>query len=158
MIQDNMVVAMNYTLRDKSGKVLDSSEGNPFEYIQGHQNIIPGLEKALAGLQSGDKKLVEIPPEEGYGDYNPELKFSMPVEQFGGQKPEAGMMVQLNTTQGESFMARVLEVQDGNIILDANHPLAGETLVFDVEITNVRQPSQEELSHGHPHGPGGHHH
>src|SRR5262249_52864143 len=133
-------------------------EGHPLEFLQGHKNIIPGLEKAIAGLKVGDKKLVEIKPDEGYGDYDPELRFSMPLEQFGGQKPEPGLVVQLTSNQGETFRAQVVGVEGDNVVLDANHPLAGQELFFDVEITSVRDASQEELSHGHPHGPDGHHH
>lgn len=157
-VVENCVVSMNYTLTDEQGNILDASQGEPLEYLQGHQNIIPGLEKALTGLGIGEKKKVEVPPQDGYGDYNPALKFTVTKEQFGGQTPDMGSMVQLSSTQGQSFVAEVISVEQDNITLDANHPLAGKTLFFDVEIMDVRSASDEELQHGHPHGPHGHHH
>ena len=151
------VVSMNYTLTDQAGNVLDASNGEPLEYLQGYQNIIPGLESALEGLKPGDRKQVTVQPTEGYGQHNPDLIFSMPLNQFGGQTPQAGMMVQLQSPEGE-MMATIAKIENEEVVLDANHPLAGQVLNFDVEIVKVRDASQEELSHGHPHGPGGHHH
>lgn len=157
-IAENKVVSMNYTLKDKDGNVLDASQGEPLQYLQGHQNIIPGLERELAGLKAGDKKQVQVQPQDGYGDYNAELRMSISTEQFApGEKPEVGMMVQFDSPQGP-LMARIVSLEDNQVQLDMNHPLAGEVLFFDVEITEVRDASQEELQHGHPHGPGGHHH
>lgn len=156
-ITSGKVVAMNYTLTDGAGKVLDASEGSPLEYLQGHQNIIPGLEKELEGLKPGDKKQVVVQPTEGYGERNPELQFTLPLEQFGGQSPEPGMMVQLQSEEGV-MMATIVKTEGDQVILDANHPLAGQILHFDVEIVEVRAASDEEISHGHPHGPDGHHH
>ncbi len=158
MIKENSVVTMSYTLRDDAGNVLDQSNGQPFEFLQGHGNIIPGLEKQLMGLNVGDKRNVQVQAEEAYGVYNPELRFSMNAEQFGETKPEPGMMVQFGAPEGGSFMASVIGTEDNLVILDANHPLAGKTLHFDVEIQNIREASAEELQHGHPHGPHGHHH
>lgn len=157
LITSGKVVAMNYTLTDGAGKVLDASEGEPLEYLQGYQNIIPGLEKELEGLKPGDKKQVVVQPTEGYGERNPDLQFALPLGQFGGQQPEAGMMVQLQSEEGV-MMATVLKTEGEQVVMDANHPLAGQTLHFDVEIVSVRGASEEEMSHGHPHGPNGHHH
>jgi FKBP-type peptidyl-prolyl cis-trans isomerase SlyD len=156
-ISRDKVVSMNYTLTDTAGEVLDSSEGKPMEYLQGHQNIIPGLETALEGLKPGDRKQVTIQPDDAYGKHNPELIFSLPLAQFGGQAPKAGMMVQLQSPEGD-MMATIKKVDNNEVTLDANHPLAGKVLNFDVEIMDVRDASAEELSHGHPHGPHGHHH
>jgi FKBP-type peptidyl-prolyl cis-trans isomerase SlyD len=156
-IAPNMVVSMNYTLTDDAGQVLDSSQGQPIQYIQGQQNIIPGLEKALEGMKPGDKKQVKVSPQDGYGEYNPSMRFELALEQFGGQTPEPGMMIQLNSPEGV-LVARILGVEGQQVMMDANHPLAGQNLNFDVEITEVREASEEELSHGHAHGPGGHHH
>ncbi len=153
----DMVVSMNYVLTDQAGNVVDASNGEPLEYLQGHQNIIPGLEKELEGLKPGDKKRVTVQPEEGYGQPNQDLLFSLPTEQFGGQSVQAGMMVSLHSPEG-ILNARIVSVDTDQITLDANHPLAGQVLTFEVEITNVREASQDELSHGHPHGPNGHHH
>ena len=88
LIAPNTVVKMNYTLTDATGNVLDASQGEPMEYLQGHQNIIPGLEKALEGLKPGDRKQVTVQPEQGYGTHNPELIFGLPMAQFGGQAPK----------------------------------------------------------------------
>lgn len=156
-ISQNTVVSMNYTLTDNAGNILDASQGQPLQYLQGHQNIIPGLEKALEGLKPGDQKKVTIQPAEGYGEHNPELVFGVPRDQFGAQVPQAGMVVQLQSEEG-MLMATIVSVDEQKVQLDANHPLAGQVLNFAVEIVDVRAASEEELTHGHPHGPGGHHH
>jgi FKBP-type peptidyl-prolyl cis-trans isomerase SlyD len=158
MIENNLVVSMNYTLKDEQGNVLDSSSNGPLEYLHGHQNIIPGLEKALAGLAIGDKKQVTVQPEEGYGPYQKELQFGVPVSQFQGKAPEPGTMMQITSQNGEVVVATVQGMENDFVVMDANHPLAGKVLSFDVEIMGTRPASTEELSHGHPHGPGGHHH
>lgn len=156
-ITRDTVVAMNYTLTDTAGNILDASQGEPMEYMQGHQNIIPGLESALEGLKAGDRKQVTIQPDDAYGKHNPELIFALPLEQFGGQAPQTGMVVQLQSPEG-AMMATVVKIENNEVTLDANHPLAGQVLNFDVEIVSLRSASTEELSHGHPHGPNGHHH
>ncbi|MCE3236280.1 MAG: peptidylprolyl isomerase [Vampirovibrio sp.] len=156
-VSRDTVVSMNYTLTDNAGNILDASQGEPLEYLQGHQNIIPGLEKELEGLKPGERKKVTVQPEEGYGRHNPELIFSLPLEQFGGQAPQTGMVVQLQSPEG-AMMATIVKVENQQVTLDANHPLAGQVLNFDVEIVGIRSASTEELSHGHPHGPDGHHH
>ena len=156
-IARDKVVSMNYTLTDAAGNVLDASKGEPMEYLQGHQNIIPGLESELEGLKPGDRKQVTVQPEQAYGTHNPELIFALALEQFGGQAPQTGMMVQLQSPEGD-MMATIVKVENNEVILDANHPLAGKVLNFEVEIMDVRPASTEELSHGHPHGPHGHHH
>ncbi len=158
MITENKVVSMMYVLQDENGNVLDTSEGKSFDFLQGHHNIIMGLEKALNGLNVGDRKHVEITPDEGYGPYDPQLKFAMNRAQFGGDSPEPGMMVELSSSAGEAFAAAVVGVEGEEVYLDANHPLAGKSLFFDVEITAIRDASEEELSHGHPHGAHSHHH
>jgi FKBP-type peptidyl-prolyl cis-trans isomerase SlyD len=156
-VANGTVVSMNYTLTDMAGNILDASQGQPLQYLQGKGNIIPGLEKALEGLKPGEHKKVTVQPAEGYGQHNPELIFSLPLAQFGGQQPQPGMMVQLESPDGV-VMATIVSTDAQNVNLDANHPLAGQVLNFDVEIVEVREASPEELSHGHPHGPGGHHH
>lgn len=158
VIEKDKVVSINYVLKDNKGTIMDSSQGQPLSYLQGHNNIIPGLEQALLGLKVGEQKQVQIAPQDGYGEINPELRFTIPLDQFGEQAPQPGMMVQLNTDRGENFMATVLKVENGAVFMDGNHPLAGQELFFDIQVTEIRNASQEELTHGHPHGPGGHHH
>lgn len=157
-VAENKVVQVRYTLRDTAGKILDASGEEPLEYLHGHRNIIPGLEKNLTGLAPGAKTQVKVPPEEAYGPYRPELKFSIGLDRFGEDKPEAGQMAQMTAEDGGMAMATVLEVTETTVTLDANHPLAGQELHFEVEIAGIRDASEEELAHGHPHGPGGHHH
>jgi FKBP-type peptidyl-prolyl cis-trans isomerase SlyD len=158
MITKDKVVSFQYTLKDNEGNVLDASQDKPLSYLHGHQNIIPGLENELSGLDVGAKKQVTVAPEQGYGEYRDELKMALPLAQFGARKPEVGMMVQLGTPNGDTMMATIVGIANNQAYLDGNHPLAGQTLHFDVEIVDIRDASSEEISHGHPHGPGGHHH
>jgi len=158
-VQNNKVVSINYTLTNNEGKTLDTSEGRaPLSYIHGKGNLIPGLEKALEGKKVGDKVNVTIPPEEAYGERNEELIQVIPRSAFQGvDNIEPGMQFQANV-QGHTQIIQVTKVEGDNITTDANHPLAGEQLTFDVDITEVREPTEEELEHGHVHGPDGHHH
>lgn len=153
-----MVVTMHYTLTDESGEVLDSSRGGePLSYLHGHGNIIPGLEKALEGVNAGHKAKVSVPAAEGYGEKNPEAIFEAPREHFPpDMELKAGERVTADGPEGPiSFM--IVSVNEKGAVLDANHPLAGQTLHFDVEIVRVREATQEEIDHGHTHE-GGHHH
>jgi len=156
---DNTVVLIHYTLTSDAGETLDSSEGRePLGYLHGFGNIIPGLENALTGKQAGDKLKVSIKPEEAYGVREEALVQVVPRSAFGGaQDLEVGMQFQAQTPQGVRVVT-IVEVEGDDITLDGNHPLAGETLHFDVEVTAVRAATQEELAHGHVHGEGGHHH
>lgn len=155
VITKNKVVSFHYTLNDPDGKLLDTSAGrDPFDYLHGAGNIVPGLEEHMEGKSAGDSLKVAVPPEKGYGDFNSQLLQRVPLEKFGGQKVEEGM--QFQTPDHNVFT--VAEIKDGSVLLNGNHPLAGVTLHFSVEITGVREATDEELSHGHVHGPGGHHH
>ena len=153
------VVLIHYTLTDEAGEVLDSSEGQePLAYIHGHGNIIPGLEAALAGKAAGDKVQVTIPPEEAYGPRDEYLIQTVPVDAFHGvDEILPGMQFHTETPDGVQ-MVTVVKVEGEEVILDGNHPMSGLTLNFDVEVTEVRDATAEELSHGHVHGAGGHHH
>lgn len=159
-VAQDKVVLIHYTLTNDKGEVLDSSSGgDPLAYIHGQGNIIPGLEQALEGKQAGDKMNVKVAPADGYGERDPQLVQSVPRRNFGGAtnlKP--GMQFQAQTPQGHTRVVTVTRVQGDMVTIDGNHPLAGEQLTFDVEITEVRDPTQEEIAHGHVHGPGGHHH
>ena len=154
-ITKNKVAAIHYTLRDNEGQVLDSSEGrDPLYYLHGAGNLISGMEEGLEGKTSGDKFSLKITPEKGYGEVDPQMIQQVPRSAFGSQEVQPGM--KFSTNQGG--VVTVTEVGLENVTVDANHPLAGIELHFDVEIMEVRNATPEELSHGHVHGPGGHHH
>lgn len=159
-IEKDSVVTMHYTLTDDNGTQIDSSVGSePLAYIHGHAHIIPGLENALAGKAKGDKLTVKVAPEDGYGTRNDALVQKLPKAQFETTDAiEKGMKFQANTPDGQLIILTVVEVDTENVTVDGNHELAGVTLNFDVEITDVRAATQEELDHGHVHGPGGHDH
>jgi FKBP-type peptidyl-prolyl cis-trans isomerase SlyD len=157
-IAADSVVSIHYTLKDDQGNVLDSSEGSdPLAYIQGHGNLVPGLEKALEGKTSGNKIAVTLSPEEGYGKRNAELVQRVPKRQLHKGEIKKGMQFQAQTDEGMRLFTVTAVVGD-MVTLDGNHPLADRTLHFDVEIVEVRAASAEELEHGHVHGAGGHHH
>ncbi len=154
MIGPETVVSMHYTLTNDAGETLDSSEGqDPLAYLHGAGNIIPGLEDALAGKTTGAKVKASIAPEEGYGVRQEEMIQAIPREMFAAEDIQPGMIF-----QAEGHMLTVVSVTDAEVTVDGNHPLAGQTLHFDVEIVEVRPASAEELEHGHVHGPGGHQH
>ena len=158
-ISQDKVVIMHYTLRDDAGKVLDSSSGgDPLAYLHGQGNIVPGLEKALEGRTVGDKLTVTVAPAEGYGQRDPALVQQVPRRAFQGVPSiKPGMQFHAQTEHGPRTVV-VTRVVGDLVTIDGNHPLAGENLNFEVEITEVREPTEEEIAHGHVHGPGGHHH
>lgn len=158
-IANDKVVLIHYTLTDDEGKVLDSSEGQePLAYLHGHGNIIPGLENALTGRSAGEKLSVTVAPIDGYGERDNDMVQSVPKSAFQGvDEILPGMQFQAQSPEGMQLVT-VLDVDGDEVILDGNHPMAGLTLNFAVEITEVRDASREELEHGHVHGPGGHHH
>ncbi len=159
LIEDRRVAQFHYTLTNDQGEVLDSSAGHePLTYLHGKGNIVPGLEKAMAGKQAGDKLKVSVSPEEGYGLQIPELIQVVPREAFKGVDDiKVGMRFQAETEQGP-VMVRVTDVSAETVTVDGNHELAGQTLHFEIEVTSVRDASVEEVLHGHVHGEGGHHH
>src|SRR3990172_861182 len=152
------VVAVHYTLTDDAGQVLDSSsEGEPLAYLHGHGNIIPGLEKALEGSQVGFKSKVTVAPKEGYGEQNPKAIFEEPHASFSpDMKLAPGMQVHAEGEHGPVTFT-VVKLTDTGVVLDGNHPLAGKTLHFDVEVVDVRPATKEELAHGHVHTGHEHH-
>jgi len=151
-IANDKVVSIHYTLKDNDGKILDSSEGkDPLKYIQGKQNIIPGLENAMEGKSVGDKFNVKVEPNEGYGERNDQMVVSIPRTSFGEITDiNPGMQFQLNSQNGP-VVVTVVETDDENVKVDANHPLAGVELNFDVEVMDIREATTEELDHGHVH-------
>lgn len=160
LVAQDKVVLIHYTLKNDAGSVLDSSSGgDPLAYIHGQGNLIPGLEKALEGKQKGDKLSVTVEPAEGYGVRDASLQQQVPRRAFGSvAKIEPGMQFHAQTSQGHTRVVTVTHVQGDMVTVDGNHPLAGENLHFDVEVTEVRDATEEERAHGHVHGPGGHHH
>lgn len=151
-IAQNSVVAFHYTLTNDSGEVLDSSEGRePLTYLHGGGNIIPGLEKELEGRSAGDKLNVNVSPEDGYGEVQEQLMQEVPRDAFQGvESVEPGMQFQAQT-EGGPLMVTVKKVDGDTVVVDGNHPLAGQQLTFDVEIAEVREASAEEIEHGHVH-------
>ncbi|MGO3346223.1 MAG: FKBP-type peptidyl-prolyl cis-trans isomerase [Marinomonas sp.] len=158
-IAENAVVSMHYTLTDEQGQELDSSVGQePLVFLSGAQNIIDGLDNALQGKTAGEKLTVSVSPEEGYGEVHQELIQKVPHDNFQGVDDiQVGMQFMAQTPGGEQPVT-VIGVEEDGVMLDGNHPLAGKTLNFDVEIVDVRDAVAEELEHGHVHGEGGHHH
>lgn len=157
-ITKDTVVSMTYVLKNNDGEVIDQSGDTPLVYLHGHMNIVPGLEKALEGLAVGASANASVAPKEGYGEFDPNLKFSLDKSKLGDNVPPVDSLVQMKNGEGQTFVARVVEADDKSVTFDANHPLAGETLNFEVTITDVRAAQPEEIAHGHVHGPGGHHH
>ena len=158
-IAKNTVVSIDYTLTDPQGKVLDSSSGKqPLQYLHGVGGLIPGLEKELGGKKAGDQFKATIAPEEAYGQRDTAMVQAVPREAFKGVADiKPGMQFQAQSPQGMRIVT-VTKVEPNEITVDANHPLAGVTLTFDVKVVDVRQATAEEMQHGHVHGPGGHHH
>lgn len=137
-VQDNMTVRLTYTLT-VDGSVIDSTEGHePLTYIQGHGQLIPGLERQLAGLQAGQTRQVTVPPEEGYGPVDPAAIITIPKAQLPSDiTPKAGLRLTGTKPDGETFRATVKEVAGDHVVLDLNHPLAGKTLQFAVTVVSV---------------------
>jgi len=158
-ISKNKVVAIDYTLTDKDGNLIDSSKNHgPLMYIQGIGNLIPGLEKELEGKAKGDKVNAVIAPKDAYGERNESLCQEVPRAQFeNAAEIEVGMQFEVDTDQG-GLVVTVTKVSDQTVTVDGNHPLAGIELHFDVMVKDIREASPEELAHGHVHGEGGHHH
>ncbi len=158
-IADDTVASIHYKLTNAAGEVIDASPaGMPLIYLHGAGNIVPGLEQALEGRSTGDKFDVAVAAEEGYGPRDEQLIQLVPRDAFHGVETlEPGMQFEAQGGQGP-MLVTVTKVDADNVTVDGNHPLAGETLLFAVEVADVRAASEEELEHGHVHGAGGHHH
>jgi len=152
-IGEKCVVSIHYKLTNPDGETLDSSDGrDPLKYLHGASNIVPGLERALEGKSAGDSLQVTIAPEDAYGPVNPELVHKVPRSSFEDtQEIKAGMQFQAQASGGEVHLITVKDVTGDEVTVDANHPLAGQTLNFDVEVKDVREATKEELEHGHAH-------
>ncbi len=151
-IADNKVVTIDYVLTDDDGNLIDRSEGGQFAYLHGANNIIPGLEKALTGKEKGERLQVVIPPEEGYGLRDDSL--TQVISRSAFESPEdiaVGRQFHAQSPDGQPLVITVIAVNDDEVTIDGNHPLAGTQLNFEIDIVDVRDATAEELSHGHVH-------
>ena len=157
VIADAKIVSIHYTLKNKHGELLDKSgKDEPLSYLHGTESIIPGLETALAGKSAGDKLSVSIAPEQGYGLHSESLVKELPRDAFGEiEDIQEGMRFQAESENGTRIIT-VTNVAEDRVTVDGNHPLAGETLNFDVEVDNVRDATAQEIEHGHVHSDGEH--
>jgi len=156
-VAEKKAVTIKYTLRDEEGAVLDSTEGrDPLTYLHGAGNLVPGVEEALAGKSAGDEIKVTVPPEKGYGAREEGNIRNVPVRKLPDGRIQPGATVQLNTNHGP-VIAVVKVVKGDYATIDLNHPLAGKTLKFELQVVEVRDATEEEIAHGHVHAPGAHH-
>ena len=155
-ISKNTIASIEYTLRDDEGEIIDSSEGDsPLEVLVGQGQLIPGLEKALMGLEAGKELKISVNPEEAYGDYNPGLEVVVPMSQIKtDDEIEEGVHFQVDTPDG-TLIYEVQKIEGDQVTMNGNHPLAGQVLHFDVKVVSVRAATEEELKHGHAHSEGG---
>lgn len=153
------VFGFHYTLKDKEGNVIDSSENtSPLLFLEESGQIIPGLEKEIIDLEVGDRKNIEVKAAEAYGDIIEDLRITVQRSQFPeGQELNVGDQFQV-TNEAHAPIFTVIEIEGDNVHVDGNHPLAGHDLFFDIEVTEKRNATEEELAHGHAHGVGGHNH
>lgn len=157
MVTKGKVVTITYTLKNGNGQELDRADAqDPFVYLQGGGQIVPGLEVALDGLKTGDRKKVAVPPSEGYGEVIPELKLQVSRAQFPADADlKVGSTFTANVGEGQVMPFRIDSIQADQVNINGNHPLAGEVLHFEIEILDVRDATPEEVAHGHAHGEGG---
>ncbi|NOZ71373.1 MAG: peptidylprolyl isomerase [Chloroflexi bacterium] len=153
-VADDIVVSLSYVLQLDNDEIVDSAgSADPLEYLQGAGNIIPGLEQQLYGMAVGDEKKVTVVPADAYGEYDPEAMTFVPIDAFPTDlELEEGMGLQMrDSNTGEVVVAYVEDIQPNGVVLNLNHPLAGQTLHFQVQVVNLRQATSEELAHGHVH-------
>lgn len=154
-----MVIAFNYTLKNKNGEMIDASEPNqPLPFLTGKQQIIPGLESELIKMSEGEKKNISVEAAQAYGEFRQDMMMDVAKEELAHlQALEVGSHLQLQLGEGVKIV-KVSKITDTHVTLDGNHPLAGTDLVFDVEVALVREATAEEIAHGHVHGLHGHSH
>lgn len=159
MIGKNSVVSIHYTLKNEDGDVMDSSEGKPpLQYLHGNNNLIQGLEDELSGKTSGAKFDTTIPPENAYGERRDDFIQVINKDMFQGvESIEPGMTFVAQGEGGAQRQVRVTEVEGDDVTIDANHPMAGMTLHFEVEVVDVREGTEQEIEHGHVHQDGADH-
>ncbi len=154
-VQDNTVVSLDYVLKVDGGVVDQSEQDEPIQFIQGQGQILPGLERQLYGMTVGDSKSVVVSPAEGYGEPDNEAYAEVPRDQFPSEIPlETGVALQVRDQEGQVLDAYIVEVRDDSVRLNFNHPLAGKELHFQVKVVDLRDATEEELSHGHVHEEG----
>jgi FKBP-type peptidyl-prolyl cis-trans isomerase SlyD len=159
-IAKDRVAGIEYTLKDDEGKIVDSNVGQePLVYLHGHGNLVPGLERELVGKKAGDLVEVVVKPEDGYGVRDESRTFEVPRSSLPQNiEPTKGMQLTMRSPNGHAMPVTVAKVKLSSVVLDGNHPLAGQNLHFTVTVQNVRKATREELEHGHAHSPGHHHH
>ncbi|NLJ45769.1 MAG: peptidylprolyl isomerase [Treponema sp.] len=152
VVEKDKVITIDYTLKDSDGQTIDSSEeSEPLVYLHGNDNLIPGLEKQLEGKKEGDKLSCVVHPGEAYGEYDENLVFTVKKSSFADpSKIEEGMQFEAHGEDGARVVT-VVAVKGDDVTVDANHPLAGEDLHFDVKVVGIREATAEELAHGHVH-------
>jgi FKBP-type peptidyl-prolyl cis-trans isomerase SlyD len=152
-ISKDTVVAIEYTIRNQDGEVVDTSEGRrPLEYIHGYKQIVPGVEEALAGMEAGRMMEIAVTPDEAYGARDPSAVLVLPRKAFpDGEELDAGSMFRAFRADGRPIVFSIIEANDDVVIVDANHPLAGQTLQVAVEVLSVREATDDEVEHGHVH-------
>ena len=160
LITNQHVVAIDYTLSNDAGEVIDSSAGaEPLVYLHGASNIIAGLENALTGKAVGDELEVSVEPQDAYGEYSAELITNLGREMFEGvDELEVGMQFHASAPDGGMQIVTIRDIDGDQVTIDGNHPLAGQQLNFKVKVVSIREASEEEVAHGHVHGEGGHQH
>jgi len=159
-IANDRVVGIEYTLKDDEGKVIDTNVGSEdLVYLHGHHNLVPGLENELVGKKAGDSITVVVKPEDGYGTRDESRTFEVPKSSLPqGVNPEKGMQLTMRGPTGQAMPVTIAKVKLSTVVMDGNHPLAGQNLHFAVAIRSVRKATRDELEHGHAHSPGHHHH
>lgn len=151
------VLSFNYTLKDSKGQVLDASTEGPMAFLEGAQQILPALEAEIKDMNAGDKKKVALKAKDAYGEHEPKMTMQVPKEELAHLTLEKGAFLQLQ--MGEQVkVVQVTAINEKEVTLDGNHPLAGVDLEFEIEMVGSRPATEEEVSHGHAHGEGGHHH
>jgi FKBP-type peptidyl-prolyl cis-trans isomerase SlyD len=151
-IDNNCVVTMHLKITDEQKNLLHiSDEAEPLVYLHGCGELIDGLEEAMQGKGASDEFDVTVAPEEGYGEDDPELIQILPIDEFNGIEMREGMELQGKDPEGNFRLLRVVKVEDGQVTVNMNHPLAGKILIFSVRITDVRAATEEEVEQGHVH-------
>lgn len=159
-VADGMVVTFDFTLRLNEDEIADTTQGQmPLRFVVGQGQLLPGLEDAMIGMVAGEERKITLEPEDAYGDWDEDALEEIAISDLPeGADLEEGMPIEVTDSEGETYEASVYEVKDSTVILDYNHPLAGETLQFDVKVIDIRPATPEELAHGHVHDEDGHVH